>query len=512
MSKAIQPLLFTISFLFGQFSPTVPSNVFRFSVGANYSESNWSLDEQEFNLRGVRRHYFDFMIHSNSLRFSSNYDLYHNGSLLLDSTQTIEHWLTQFNSDYGFSIPVFGAQAIDTSKSVNLIGSFLESRTKNVSGKSIKIDYGISNEVTLSIAIPLLDSYTINRSINKFNSSPLLNGDVLLAYHINTQNEFIDFMDTDDFRNLDGGLKDTIQSIFNTFYTHSSEYSVLWATHGGNDPINNLLINSRFISSDIGSDTISLEDLVSYYYPDKRESSGVDDVIVGATILLNGTPSWASTGNSKVLYAKIQLTIPYGSTLSSFKQSGSNQFKEIKIGSGVSRLGLGLYGATGLKRGKNGMLFFQTFLQFSSSEILNTPIGLFSGGHTHPDSILNQIGDTYKFNEGFWLRAKVGGDFKISPNRFRLRFELEHTQKMEDSFISNDLEWDKWMQSHRGYSSAFKRLDFSAEVWGLNSNSSHKLGAISFDIYGGVKMSLFSENIYSGWTVYSGITTYYQGW
>ena len=118
-------LLLMADILFGQILPTVPSNVFRFSYGSSISESEWDLDEQSFDLRGIGRHYFDNLTHNDSVRFSSNYDLYHNGSLMVDSVNTIEEWLTRFNSDYGFFLPVFGAQLIDTSKGVSPSGLYL---------------------------------------------------------------------------------------------------------------------------------------------------------------------------------------------------------------------------------------------------------------------------------------------------------------------------------------------------------------------------------------------------
>ena len=65
-------LLLLADILFGQILPTVPSNVFRFSIGSSISESKWDLDEQSFDLRGIGRHYFDNITHNDSVRFSSN--------------------------------------------------------------------------------------------------------------------------------------------------------------------------------------------------------------------------------------------------------------------------------------------------------------------------------------------------------------------------------------------------------------------------------------------------------
>ena len=110
-------LLFAVAGgLTGQILPTVPSNVFRFSAGANVSGETWNLEAQQFALQGFGRHYFDHMTHNDSVRFSSNNDLYYTGTVFLDSVNTVEQWLTQFNTEHNFSLPVFGPQPIDTTR------------------------------------------------------------------------------------------------------------------------------------------------------------------------------------------------------------------------------------------------------------------------------------------------------------------------------------------------------------------------------------------------------------
>lgn len=496
----------------GQILPTIPANVFRFSVGTQLSESAWEFEEQNFDLRGLGRHYFDNLTHNDSVRFSSNYDLYHNGTLMLDSVNTVEEWLTQFNKDYGFSLPVFGAQLIDTSKRVAPVGTFLESRTKKTSGKSFMVEYGMSNEVTISLSVPFLDSYTIDQTMTDFSVNGIDDVDVLLNDHTNAKDELKSFINSGAYSNLRRGLRDTLSLIYDTFYKRASEYNVLWATHAGNDPINNLLVDSRFIPTDIGKDTVSLTDLVTYYYPAQKTGSGVDDVTVGATILLRGQPSWASEGKSNAVYAQILVTIPYGKTLSSFKAIGSKQFKEAKIGSGVSRWSVGLYGTSGFKGNIKGRTYFQTAIKFSKPEILNTPATLFSGGHTHPDSITSQIGNTYKYDQGLGFFFRGGSELDVIPNQLRMRADLNYIYKGQDRFVSNDSDWDAWMKEHDGFSSANSRLDLGAEMWFLNSISKYRFGPISFDLYVGVRNSLYADQTYDGWKTYTGITTYYQGW
>ena len=80
--------LFIFNLIFGQILPTIPANVFRVTFGndikgeykMNFKELN---GKQNFNLSGIGRHYFNNLQHNDSVRFSSKYDLYHNGEVLL---------------------------------------------------------------------------------------------------------------------------------------------------------------------------------------------------------------------------------------------------------------------------------------------------------------------------------------------------------------------------------------------------------------------------------------------
>ena len=120
-------LLFTllnIAILFAQSFQPLPNNVFRMSIEQGSSNYFWDRGETQFTLEGIGKMYFDPFTHNDSTRFSSNFDLYHTGSLYLDKitfgndtfniTSTIEEWMTQLNSDFNLNLPVLGPQNIDT--------------------------------------------------------------------------------------------------------------------------------------------------------------------------------------------------------------------------------------------------------------------------------------------------------------------------------------------------------------------------------------------------------------
>ena len=121
--------------------------------------------------------------------FSSNFDLYHTGSLALDTTTTVEAWLNNLNAKYNFSLPVFGPQVIDTTRGMSPQGVFSKEWDQSIKQKSIRIEYGMSDEITLSVKIPMIDSYVMNQSFFDYSVKPILGAQILVDYHQNVKND-----------------------------------------------------------------------------------------------------------------------------------------------------------------------------------------------------------------------------------------------------------------------------------------------------------------------------------
>jgi len=68
------------------------------------------------------------------------------------------------------------------------------------------------------------------------------------------------------------------------------------------------------------------------------------------------------------------------------------------------------------------------------------------------------------------------------------------------------------MENHKGYDSAIRRWDVCTELWILNSKSKDRIGPISFDMVLGLEKIISANNTFDGFKLYSGITTYLQGW
>ena len=141
-----------------------------------------------------------------------------------------------------------------------------------------------------------------------------------------------------------------------------------------------------------------------------------------------------------------------------------------------------------------------------------TPVNLYSGAHTNPDSIISKVGETYKLKEGRRLKSLMGYEFEISKDKLLLKLESRTISKSRDNYISLDSGWDDWMEKRKGYDSASKRWDVSVETWLLNSKSKDRIGPFSFDIVFGFRKTISADYTFDGFKLYSGITTYLQGW
>ena len=90
--------------------------------------------------------------------------------------------------------------------------------------------------------------------------------------------------------------------------------------------------------------------------------------------------------------------------------------------------------------------------------------------------------------------------------------DLSYLNKLEDGYLSNDKNWDRWMQSHEGYDSKFSARSIFLEGFVLNSISKNRVGPFSFNMYTGLKKSIFSRNTFDSWKFYWGVNFYLQSW
>ena len=518
-----------LGFIIAQNFHPLPNNVFRISIDQGSSKYNWDRGQHQFSLDGIGKMYFDPFTHNDSVRFSSNLDLYNPGSLYLNNiiinqdtlniASTIEGWMNQLNSDFNFNLPDFGPQNIDTNIFRYPEGSFFEKRSQKIIAQTLRIDYGFSNEFTFNISIPFIELFSINQSLSRVSVSKIQGVQSLIDYHQNAKSVLKNFIDSEAFIDLPGdSLEKILQYIYDLYYIKDGDFSVNWIQHAQDDPIGNDLVHKSFIPLEMGTeegDYISLDSLTNWYYPSKKSGNGVGDIDIGLNILLKGDPPWSSDKSTESIYGQLFLSIPFGRTLASFKNSfndkdiKNNQLNEVVFGKGVYRWTTGFLGVRYLK-GKNvARVYYQGQYKFSLATILNTPVRFFSGGHTHPDSILQSVGNTYKYDMGDGLFIRAGGEYEIFQNRVRMIGELSSIYKGVDNYLSKNTRWDKWMEEQTG---VISNLDIKMELWFVNSISSNRIGPFSFDAYVGYQERLVANNTYKGSRFYIGFSTFYQGW
>ena len=526
--KTLVIIYLFFGFVIGQSFQALPNNVFRISIDQTSSKSRWDRGKHKFSLDGIGKMYFDPFTHNDSVRFSSNFDLYHTGSFYMSDVvtggdtlkpaSTVEDWMEQFNADYNFNLPVLGPQNIDTNIFMFPDGYFFEEKTKEILSQTLRIDYGFSNDVTLSISIPFLELFSIKQSISDVTVSNIQGAQALVDYHQNAKAVFKDFFDSVAYDDLPGdSLENILDYIYGLYYRNNGMYSLNWILHAQDDPINNLLVDNRFIPDEMRDDNfIHIDSLVKFYYPTYSAGKGIGDIDIGAHILLKGDPAWSSDRSTEAIYGQIFVSVPFGKTLSDFKASfidedkdTTSQLDEVVLGKGTYRWKLGLQGIHLLKGENVGRVYYQGQIQFSLVTTLNTPVRLFSGGHTHADSIIQNVGNTYKYDLGNGLFIRAGGEYEVFKNRLKFLGELSSAYKGMDNYLSQSPRWDNWMEERMGTKSY---LDFKFELWFINSISSNRIGPFAFDTYVGYKETLIANNTYGGKQFYIGFSTFYQGW
>ena len=98
-------LLFLIAVCYGQVLPTVPANMFRITL-ENYSLSG-ELDfkEQEFNMRGIGRSYFDDRTKNELGFYSGSNDLYHVGDLFINEfVIKVIGYIRKWSQNWGYFV------------------------------------------------------------------------------------------------------------------------------------------------------------------------------------------------------------------------------------------------------------------------------------------------------------------------------------------------------------------------------------------------------------------------
>ena len=475
----------------------------------------WALATQSINLRKFGRQYFDFYTLDDEGHFSSQMDLFNLDQTPLDSTISIGTFLDNINQNYEFSLPNFHENYFDSTTAFILGGSVFEKRTKTLKTNTYKIDYGLSNDFTFHLSIPIIQTQTVSFAFSDFEAREITGMDNFISYHESAKSSLDDFKNSIDFYTLSASERLKILDIYNRFYTEDGEQSILWALNGGKNPLENGIFLSEF-NPTTQSDSVTIMDLLDYYYPDVTSAVGIGDMSMGVSFLIYGEAPWQKEG--RAIYASASMLIPMGKRMEIYStnkdaENRHKQFYQMTVGSGVTKYQLGL-GLDYFLEGNTKMRCFGKLgLQISLSEKLPTPIRLFGMGHTHPDSNLISLGTEYKYKSGNAVLFSTGLEtFHDAKKRMSTQIKYSHYYKGKDQFSSIDSYWNQWMQAHEDYDTKQMIGQVEMSLMFHNHRPRRQIGPIPFNVSLFFNFPLFVKHTWKGYSTGINFTTYIQYW
>jgi len=515
-------LLFFLWILFGFFFTssirsqthfTIPNNVWRLSVTPKILSGKYigpggvkGIPNMPFSLAGYGKRYYDHRFLLDGYPASSQ-DLYDLDTLGFNSTYNVGEYIRHYNLMFGDSIPDF-SQDFFGPDSIAITGSISQEISRNSWGVDFNVEYGLSNRITFSMKIPYY-TYVAEDRTSRWNSDNIPGLDSWVAYHQGVKAA----MDSALAHHYDINL----QVIRNQFYSWEGDHSTLWAL--GGDPYNHRFYGSEFNPfTQQDTSSVTIDELLSYYYPERRTTSGLGDVELGLNILLFGNPAWSESGNFSI-YTGLFFVMPSAYRLEKYKMSNGipvNQahFLQLPLGEGVSQLNFSLFGE-----------LYQTLFRrqiiinwmvkggFHGQKRLNTPIRFVYFNTFNPDTIATLLGQDFTFRKGNEFYGNILGQLELIPDRISISGGSSVYLKGRDTYISKNKDWDRWMEYRKGeYDTRRSAVIQHAEVTLHNVNPLKRIGPIPFELVGGVSIPVLSRNTYRDFSAWLQWIVYAQAW
>lgn len=506
-------LILLTSYLFSQTHFTVPENVWRISVNPSVTRGSYigpggvkGIQNMSFNLANYGKRYFDHGYVVDGYYASEN-DLHNLDTLGLNSNYTVGEYIRYYNAIYNDSIPDLSTDFFGND-SITVGGSLDQEISKTSWGMDFKIEYGLSNRLTFEMNIPYFSYVSQNRT-SKWTSNEIEGLDSFGEYHQGAMAA----MDSALVSNYDINL----QLIRNRFYDWEGSNSLRWAM--GGDPFVNGIYGSEFNPFTTNDTTsVTMDDLLDYYYPSNRTASGLGDVELGLKILLLGNPAWSESGNFS-LYTGLSVLLGSADRLHTYSYSSGipvvqSHFKTLPLGDGVSRYNISLFGElfkTILRRQVNINWLVRS--GFYSQTRVNSPISFVNFNTFNPDSIAVSIGVKHTIKKGNEVFAMAQGKLELIPDWVSVSGGASMYVKGRDTFYSNDPVWDKWMSYREdNYDTKKTVVRQFAEVAFHNVNPLKRIGPIPFELRGGVSIPIVTRNSYSNFSAWIQLVVYAQAW
>jgi len=501
------------SYLFSQTHFTVPENVWRISVKPSFTVGSYvgpggvkGIPNMSFNLANYGKKYFDHSYVVNGYYASEN-DLHNLDTLGFNSNYSVGEYIRYYNSIYNDSIPDFSTDFFGND-SISVGGSLDQEISKTSWGMDFKIEYGLSNKLTFEMSIPYFSYVSQNRT-SKLKSDEIEGLDAFGEYHQGAMAA----MDSALANNYDINL----QLIRNRFYGWQGSNSLRWAMNG--DPFVNGIYGSEFNPFTTNDTTsVSMDDLLNYYYPSNLKTSGLGNVELGLKFLLLGNPAWSESGNFS-LYTGLSVLLGSADRLHEYTYSSAipaaqSHFKTLPLGDGVSRYTISFFGElfkTILRRQVNINWLVRSGI-YSQTRV-NSSISFVNFNTFNPDSIAALIGVKHTIKKGNELFAMAQGKLELIPDWLTVSGGASFYIKGRDAFYSNNEDWDKWMSYRKDYYDSKKTVVKQfAEIAFHNVNPLKRIGPIPFEIRGGYSVPLLSRNTFSEFSTWIHLVVYAQAW
>ncbi len=507
---------------------SLPNNVWRVSIKQTGGIGNWKgasgysgVGPQYFNLDGYGRRYYDHL-HPNAY-----YDLQHLDSLSIGST-TFGDLIEGFNRSstavfWGDTLPEF--RTVFFGPDSVIIGGYLYNPKlrHTISRQDFKLEYGISNRVTFSFEIPYFQSLEEER---KWSWQGIAADGLpeFISYHDSARQSFEDFASHFEIFPINADTLEDLLDIQKRLYTWDGINSVLWALAGGTDPLQTGIVGSAYNPfTELIDGSTTIDSLIAWYLPTGRNASGLGDVTMKLTVLLAGKPAWSQQSYYSA-YVGVAVQLPLGRKLSRFNSADTaannvpSQFSEIQFGSGVTKWTISFFGEfyTFLMNRRMNVNWF-TDLGISNREFQNFPVSMLGTNMTHPDSIIAKYGNQYGYWPGWEWSGKIAVNAEIWPDRLWLRPVVQAKFKTRDQFYSVDGNWADFMQyrSMSGkivYDTRMVQITPSISLLLRNLHPLKKIGPVPFEIEIGGSKPFFTRHAFSDYSIWIGLTTYFQSW
>ena len=285
------------------------------------------------------------------------------------------------------------------------------------------------------------------------------------------------------------------------------------------------LSNERSWTKDVVVDSLvfPLDSLLNFYYPHKRNTSGLGDATLGMKILLYGHPSW--TGKEPIsIYGGLSLQLPSSRKLNPYRSKSRNvngvpnQFFDLPAGNGMTRYSYYLFGEF-FKYFKNRLVNVTWRVEHGkyTREVVNTPVSFLWASETDPDSIISKIGNTFLHQLGDELLLSAMGKLELFPDRLSITAGINSIRTERDFVFSNDITWDNWMV-HRIKDGEIvhdtKKTQIRQYILATihNVHPIKNLGPVLFDIEVGASFPYFTRHTYSFAITWIGVQAYFQAW